>query len=100
VQSALTAPCRSSCRTVEDFLDCHADHRLPRSVGTLAAPRWSSDPGEGHAVCPHRPHVADQGLLGIVDQVLQLLFCPLAASRARMEQTSFMRRQWQRTRNQ
>jgi hypothetical protein len=41
VQSALTAPCRSSCRTVEDFLDCHADHRLPRSVGTLAPPRWS-----------------------------------------------------------
>jgi hypothetical protein len=25
VQSALTAPCRSSCRTVEDFLDRHAD---------------------------------------------------------------------------
>ena len=27
VQSALAAPCRSSCRTVEDFLHRHADHR-------------------------------------------------------------------------
>ena len=29
-----------------------------------------SDPGEGHAVCPHRLHAGDQGLFGIVGERL------------------------------
>jgi hypothetical protein len=46
VQSALAAPCRSSCRTVEDFLDCHADH------GDVVSRAYG---GEGHADAPKAP---------------------------------------------